>query len=56
MPVRISSVFVLSCICSGLVTGLIPRPRSPTVSKIHSSRLILIGNRPEGVIRKIEKE
>jgi hypothetical protein len=27
---RFSSVFVLSCVCGGLATGLIPRPGSPT--------------------------
>jgi hypothetical protein len=42
---------------SGLATGLITRPRRlPTVCKIHSSRLILMGNRPEGVIRTVEEE
>jgi hypothetical protein len=30
MSVRVSSVFVLSCVGSGLATGLITRPRSPT--------------------------
>jgi hypothetical protein len=29
MDVRVSSVIVLSCVGSGLVTGLIPCPRSP---------------------------
>jgi hypothetical protein len=30
IAVHISSVFVLSCVDSGLATGLITRPRSPT--------------------------
>jgi hypothetical protein len=30
ISVCVYSVFVLSCIGSGLATGLIPRPRSPT--------------------------
>jgi hypothetical protein len=30
MSDRISSLFVLSCVRGGFVTGLIPRPRSPT--------------------------
>jgi hypothetical protein len=33
--------FVLACVGSGLATGLIPRPRSPTDCKNHSSRLNL---------------
>jgi hypothetical protein len=56
MSVRVSSVFVLSCAGSGLATGLIARPKSPTVYKIYSTRLILTGNRPEGLIRKVEEE
>jgi hypothetical protein len=48
MSVRVSSVFVLSCVRSGLATGLITRPRGKlllSVCKIHSSRL-------EGLIRR----
>jgi hypothetical protein len=30
MAVRVSSVFVLSCVASGLAAGLITRPRGPT--------------------------
>jgi hypothetical protein len=52
----VSSVFVLSCVGSGLAIGLVTRPRSPTVYETHSSRLILVGNRPEGLIRKVEEE
>jgi hypothetical protein len=48
MPVRVDS---------GLASGLITRPRSSTnVCKIHSSRLILMGNRPGGLIRKVQEE
>jgi hypothetical protein len=46
MSVRVS--FVLSCVGTGLATRLI--------YKIHTSRLILTGNRPEGLIRKAEEE
>jgi hypothetical protein len=57
MFVRISSVFVLSCVGSGLATGLIPvQVVLPTVCKIPSTRLILMGNMPEGLLRKIEEE
>jgi hypothetical protein len=49
MYVRVSSVFVLSCVRSGLATGWSP---VPTLYKIHSSRLILRGNRPEGLMQK----
>jgi hypothetical protein len=34
------SVFVLSCVGSGLATGLITRPRGPAVYKIQISELI----------------
>jgi hypothetical protein len=54
MSVRIPSVSVLPFVGSGLATGLIPRPRSPT--DCHSSRLILIGNRPQMLIRKVHEE
>jgi hypothetical protein len=56
MSDRVSFVFVLSCVGSGLLTGLITHPRSPTVYNIRSSRLILMENRPQGLIRKLEKE
>jgi hypothetical protein len=36
MSVRVSSVFVLSCVGSGLATGLIPRPRSLPAVLINS--------------------
>jgi hypothetical protein len=45
MFVRVSCVFVLSC-----VQGVLP-----TACKIRSSRLIVMGNRPRGLIRKVEK-
>jgi hypothetical protein len=45
-------LFVLSCIGSGLATQGILQ----TVYKIHSSIFILMGNEPEGLIRKAEKE
>jgi hypothetical protein len=52
MSVCVSSVLVLSCICSGLATGWSPvQGVLPTVYKIQSSRLILVGNRPEYLIR-----
>jgi hypothetical protein len=38
------------------VKGLITRRRSPTVCKRHGFGLILMGNRPEGLIQKLEKE
>jgi hypothetical protein len=56
MDVCVYSVFELPCVGRGLATGLIPRPRSPAVYKIHSTGLILMGNRPEGLIRKVEEE
>jgi hypothetical protein len=55
MSVRVSSVLVLSYVGSGLAMGVIPCPRSPTDCKIHSSRLILIGNGPEDLIRKAKE-
>jgi hypothetical protein len=42
MSARASSVFVLSCVGSGLATRLIPHPRSLTVYKDLSAILILI--------------
>jgi hypothetical protein len=42
---------VLKCVGSGLATGLIRRPRSPLIlCRIHSLRLIMMGNRTEGLI------
>jgi hypothetical protein len=55
MSVHVPSVFLLACVGSVLATGLITRPKSPRDCKIHSSRLILMGNRPEGLMKK-EKE
>jgi hypothetical protein len=53
MSVRIYSLLVVSCLTSGLTTGLIANQGIlPTVYKIHSSRLILTENRSEGPIRK----
>jgi hypothetical protein len=57
MDIRFSSVFVLSCVGSGLATGLIVLPRVlPTVYKIHTSRLILKRNRPQSQMRNLEEE
>jgi hypothetical protein len=54
MSVRVSSVFVLSCVGSGLATGWSSvQGVLATVCKIHNSRLILMGNRPEDPIRKV---
>jgi hypothetical protein len=54
--VWVSSVFVLSGVGSGLATGLIPvQGVLPTVYKIHSSILILMGYGPEGLIRNVEE-
>jgi hypothetical protein len=53
---RLSSMFVFCCIGNGLVTGLITRQRSPTVRKMYSFRLILMENRPEGLIRNVEEK
>jgi hypothetical protein len=48
MSVRFPSVFVLSFVDRGFAAGLITHPRSPTVDKIHSSRLILMGKQARG--------
>jgi hypothetical protein len=49
MPVCISSVFVLPCVGSGLATGLIARPRSPTFCVMDAwLQINSDGNRPEG--------
>jgi hypothetical protein len=57
MSLHIYSMFVLSCVGSGLATGLITRPIvQPAVYKSRDSRLILMGNRPEGLIEKVEAE
>jgi hypothetical protein len=52
MSVRVSSVYMLSCLDSGLATGLITCRKSPTncLNKIQSSRLKLVGNRSESII------
>jgi hypothetical protein len=47
---------VLSCVDSGLATGLITRSRIPSYCKMQSLRLILIGKRREGLVRKAEEE
>jgi hypothetical protein len=52
--VRLFCVCVVLCVGSSLATGLIPHPRSPTNCKVHNSRLILLGSRPEGLIRKLK--
>jgi hypothetical protein len=51
-----SSVFVFRCIGRGLVTGLITRQRSSTVCKMYCFGLILMGKRPEGLIRNVEEK
>jgi hypothetical protein len=57
MSVRVSSMFMFSCVGSGHATGLITRPKSPsTLYKIHSSRLIQMGNRPRRLMRKAEED
>jgi hypothetical protein len=60
ISVRVSSVFVLFYVGSGLATGLIPPSkescRMSIMNKLHSSRIILMGNRPEGLIRKMKEE
>jgi hypothetical protein len=48
MSVCLYSVFVLSCVGSGLATGRAPVGVLPTVCKIR--------NRPEGIIRKVVGE
>jgi hypothetical protein len=54
MSVRVPSVFVLSCVGSGLATALITRPRSLTeCSTVHINS---DGGKPEGLIRKVEEE
>jgi hypothetical protein len=45
------SVFVLSCVGSGLCDGMNLRPMNPTSWSV-SFRLILDGNRPESLIRQ----
>jgi hypothetical protein len=59
MSACVYSVFVLSCVGSSHAKGWSPvQGVLPTVSVIlvHSFRLILNGNRPEGLIRKEEEE
>jgi hypothetical protein len=51
MFVCVSSVFVLSCVGSGLATGWSPvQGVLPTVYNIHSFQINSDGNRPEGLI------
>jgi hypothetical protein len=45
MDVCVYSVLMLPCVCSGLATD-------DPICKIHSFRLILNGNKPEGLIRQ----
>jgi hypothetical protein len=48
---------MLTCVCSGLATGSSPvQGVLPTLYKIHSFKLIPMGNRPEGLITKEEEE
>jgi hypothetical protein len=47
------SAFLLCLCCPVQVSAL---RVLPTVYKIHSSRLILLGNRPEGLIPNAEEE
>jgi hypothetical protein len=55
--VYVFSVFVLSCVGSGLATSWSPvQGVLPTVCKIRSFRLILNGNRPQGLIRQRMKK
>jgi hypothetical protein len=57
MSVRVSSVLVFLCLGRGLATWLFTYPSSrPNVYKIHSARLFLMENRPEGPIRKAAAE
>jgi hypothetical protein len=57
MSVCVSSVFVLSCVGSGLGTGSSPvQGVLLSVYNIHSSTLILAENRPQGLIRKAKEE
>jgi hypothetical protein len=53
MDVCVSSLSVLFHADNSLATGLITCPRSPTVCKIYFSRVILMGNRPDGFIREM---
>jgi hypothetical protein len=59
MSVDLYAVSVLSCVGSGLATGLIPRPKGPTDRQSISftiSELIPNGNMPEGIIRQGERK
>jgi hypothetical protein len=47
--IRVSSLFMLSCV--PVATGLV----LPTICKIHISRLILLENMPEDLIRKVKE-
>jgi hypothetical protein len=57
MSVRVSSEFVLSCVSSGFAQSWSPvQGVLPTACKIHTSRSVLVGNMPEGLIWKAEEE
>jgi hypothetical protein len=54
MSLRVAFVFVLSYVGSGFTTGLSPvQITAPPVHEMRSSRSIPMGNRPEGLIRKV---
>jgi hypothetical protein len=54
---RLFCVCVVLCVRRRLAKGLIPIQGSPTdCRKIHISGLILMGNGPEGLIRKSKEE
>jgi hypothetical protein len=54
MSVGVSSMFVLSCVGRDVATELITRPKKPTDYEIHNSRLILVENKPEILIRNVK--
>jgi hypothetical protein len=59
MSVPVSSAFVLSCVGSGLVTGLITRPKAAlrlSITSIARYQNNCDVNRPEGLIRKLEEK
>jgi hypothetical protein len=56
MSVRVSSVFVLSCVGSCFEIELITRPQSPNNCLYDSQVQINSENRPEGLTRKEDKE
>jgi hypothetical protein len=57
MYVRLSSVFVLSCVDSSLCNKADHPSKEPyRLCKIPSSKLILMGNRPVGLVGTVEEE